>query len=98
MRAVLPSVSATPPSSGRRVPTMPLSSVDFPAPFGPTMAVRLPGGDLAVEMVHGRVAAVAERQVLEADGSPRAHAGLPFVTAKTISQSAPRSRHAPRTR
>ena len=32
------------PSRGFRVPTMPLSRVDLPAPFGPTTAIRLPDG------------------------------------------------------
>ncbi len=83
---------------GRRaaasVPTMPLRSVDLPAPFGPTTAVRLPGRDLAVEMMHGRPAAVAERQVVEADA--RSRFSCPRrSSARTRAQIAPESTAAP---
>jgi len=44
MRAVL---HETFPSSGASAPTIPFRSVDFPAPFGPTIAVRLPEGMVA---------------------------------------------------
>jgi hypothetical protein len=31
-----------PPASGFTMPTMPLNSVDLPAPFGPTTAISAP--------------------------------------------------------
>ena len=42
---------------------MPLNSVDLPAPFGPTTAIRAPAADLAVEVMHRRVPVVAERHI-----------------------------------
>jgi hypothetical protein len=64
------SATATPlrsirPASGLSAPTTPLNSVDLPAPLGPTTAISAPGFDRAVEMVHRRMAVVAERQVAE---------------------------------
>jgi hypothetical protein len=35
-----------PPSAGRSSPMIAFSSVDFPAPFGPAIAVRLPAAML----------------------------------------------------
>ena len=46
-------------------PTTPLNSVDLPAPFGPTTAVSEPASHRAVEMMHGRMAVVAQRQIAE---------------------------------
>ena len=45
---------------------MPLNKVDLPAPFGPTTASERAGLDRAVEMMHGRMALVAERQIVKA--------------------------------
>ena len=53
------------PASGLSTPTMPLNSVDLPAPFGPTTAISAPVCDGAVEMMHGRMAVVAEREIAE---------------------------------
>ena len=47
-------------------PTTPLNSVDLPAPFGPTTAVSEPVAHRAVEMMHRRMAVIAERQIAEA--------------------------------
>ena len=44
---------------------MPLNSVDLPAPFGPTTAISAPAVDRAVEMMHRRMAVIAEREVAE---------------------------------
>ena len=46
-------------------PTMPLNRVDLPAPFGPTTATSAPLAIVAVEMVHRRMAVVAERQIVK---------------------------------
>ena len=53
------------PASGLITPTMPLNSVDLPAPFGPTTAISAPVVDRAVEMMHRRMAVVAEREIAE---------------------------------
>ena len=51
------------PASGLMAPTMPLNRVDLPAPFGPTTAISAPVLDRAVEMMHRRMAVVAEREI-----------------------------------
>ena len=43
---------------------MPLNSVDLPAPFGPTTAISAPASTCAVQMMHRRVAVIAERQIV----------------------------------
>ena len=47
---------------------MPLSSVDLPAPLGPTMASSSPLRHLAGDVMHGGMPVIAERQVAKLDG------------------------------
>ena len=93
-RACSPPTSSMPPASGCNAPTMPLSRVDLPAPFGPTTADQAAGRDLAVEMVHGRMAVIAERHVIEPDGRRRAHAQLKREP-RSPEPRAPREQRAP---
>ena len=46
-------------------PTTPLNSVDLPAPFGPTTAISAPASTAPSEVMHRRMAVVAERQIAE---------------------------------
>ena len=46
---------------------MPLSSVDLPAPFGPTIASSSPLLHLAGDVMHGGMPVIAERQVAKHD-------------------------------
>ena len=75
----------------------------MPAPFGPQIATRAPGLDLGIEMMHGRMTVVAERQVMEADGGahgrsviarPKAVAAhkAPITTRRRASRAAAESR------
>ena len=44
---------------------MPLNRVDLPAPFGPTTATSAPVSTAPLEMMHCRVALIAERKITE---------------------------------
>ena len=75
---------------------MPLSSVDLPAPFGPTTAISAPASTSSVQVMHRRVAVIAERQVAEFER--RAHCQLaiaqktaPHSTATSTATAASRS-------
>ena len=75
---------------------MPLNSVDLPAPFGPTTAISAPAVDLAVQMMHRRVAVVAERQIAEFerrahDSSAIAQNTAPHSAAISTATAASRS-------
>ena len=78
------------------MPTMPLNSVDLPAPFGPTTAISAPASTGAVQMMHRRMAVIAERQIAEFER--RAHRQLaiaqktaPHSTATITATAASRS-------
>ncbi len=43
------------------------SSVDFPAPFGPTRAANSPGSDLEVDVVEDAMGAEGERDALDGE-------------------------------
>ena len=58
---------------------MPLNSVDLPAPFGPTTAISAPGLHRPVQMMHRRVAVIAEREIAEFER--RAHDHIAQRTA-----------------
>ena len=57
-------------SAACSAPIRPFSSVDLPAPFGPTTAVSDPSANCSIQVMDGRMAIVAEREVGER-GSPR---------------------------
>ena len=56
---------------------MPLSSVDLPEPFGPTIAVSDPARKRPIEMVHRRMPVIAQRQIVELDRG--AHSSAPIA-------------------
>ena len=70
------------------MPASPRNSVDLPAPFGPTTASSAPGGDLAIEVMHRRMAVIAERDVAEFDLRGHAHLIATSTTAHSAALTA----------
>ena len=57
----------TEPARGRSTPLTAFRTVDFPAPFGPTMQVMPPRSTLEVNAAHDVEAAVTGDQALDID-------------------------------